>query len=30
MEKVDGDGTVIGFPVLRVSALKEKPLEVAL
>ena len=30
MEKVDENGTVIGFSVLRVSALKEKPLEVAL
>ena len=30
MEKVDEDGTVLGFSVLKVSALKEKPLEVAL
>ncbi len=30
MEKVDEDGNVLGFSVLRVSALKEKPLEVAL
>jgi uncharacterized protein YuzE len=30
MEKVDQQGNVIGFSVLRVSALKEKPLEVAL
>lgn len=30
MEKVDEQGNVIGFSVLRVSALKEKPLEVAL
>jgi hypothetical protein len=30
MEKVDEDGTVLGFSVLKVSALKEKPLEVTL
>lgn len=30
MEKVDQQGNVIGFSVLRVSALKKKPLEVAL
>lgn len=30
MEKVDEAGNVLGFSVLRVSALKEKPLEVAL
>jgi uncharacterized protein YuzE len=30
MEKVDEDGNVLGFSVLRVSALKEKPLEFAL
>lgn len=30
MEKVDGHGNVLGFSVLRVSALKRKPLEVAL
>jgi uncharacterized protein YuzE len=30
MEKVDSDGNVIGFSVLKVSALKERPLEVAL
>jgi hypothetical protein len=30
MEKVDEDGNTLGFSVLRVSALKEKPLEVAL
>jgi uncharacterized protein YuzE len=30
MEKVDEQGNVIGFSVLRVSALKERPLEVAL
>jgi hypothetical protein len=30
MEKVDADGNVLGFSVLRVSTLKEKPLEVAL
>jgi uncharacterized protein YuzE len=30
MEKVDEQGNVLGFSVLRVSALKEKPLEIAL
>ena len=30
MEKVDEQGNVIGFSVLRVSALKKRPLEVAL
>lgn len=30
MEKVDEDGNVIGFSVLRVSSLKKTPLEVAL
>lgn len=30
MEKVDADGKVIGFSVLRVSALKSAPLEVSL
>ena len=30
MEKVDEQGNVIGFSVLRVSALKKSPLEVAL
>ena len=30
MEKVDEQGNIIGFSVLRVSALKQKPLEVAL
>ena len=30
MEKVDQDGNVIGFSVLRVSVLKKTPLEVAL
>jgi uncharacterized protein YuzE len=30
MEKVDDDGNVLGFSVLRVSAMKEKPLDVAL
>ncbi len=30
MEKVDTEGNILGFSVLRVSALKEKPLEVAL
>ena len=30
MEKIDNDGNVIGFSVLHVSALKEKPLEVVL
>lgn len=30
MERVDEDGNVIGFSVLRVSSLKNAPLEVAL
>jgi hypothetical protein len=30
MEKVDEEGHVIGFSVLRVSAMRDKPLEVAL
>jgi len=30
MEKVDEQGNLLGFSVLRVSALREKPLEVAL
>ena len=30
MEKVDDDGNVLGFSVLRVSALKRMPVEVAL
>ncbi|MGH7812925.1 MAG: DUF2283 domain-containing protein [Candidatus Binataceae bacterium] len=30
MEKVDADGNVIGFSVLKVSALKQNPIEVAL
>jgi len=30
MEKVDQDGNVIGFSVLRISSLKGAPLEVAL
>ena len=30
MEKVDTHGRILGFSVLRVSALKRKPLEVAL
>ncbi len=30
MEKVDNDGNVIGFSVLAVSKLSDKPLEVAL
>ena len=30
MEKIDEEGNVLGFSVLRVSALKEKPLEVIL
>lgn len=30
MEKVDQDGNVLGFSVLRVSALKQAPLEVSL
>ena len=30
MEKVDNEGNVLGFSVLRVSALKRVPLDVAL
>ena len=30
MEKVDDEGNVLGFSVLRVSAMKEKPLDMAL
>ena len=30
MEKVDEQGNVLGFSVLRVSAMREKPLQVAL
>ena len=30
MEKVDQQGNVLGFSVLRVSAMREKPLDVAL
>jgi Protein of unknown function (DUF2283) len=30
MEKIDDQGNILGFSVLRVSALKEKPLEVTL
>ena len=30
MEKIDDQGNVLGFSVLRVSALQTKPLEVAL
>ena len=30
MERVDEDGNVIGFSVLRVSSLRKAPLEVAL
>jgi uncharacterized protein YuzE len=30
MEKVDSDGNVIGFSILKVSALKQHPLDVAL
>ena len=30
MEKVDQEGNIIGFSILRVSALKNAPLEVAL
>jgi len=30
MEKVDEEGNILGFSVLKVSALKNKPLEVAL
>jgi uncharacterized protein YuzE len=30
MEKVDDQGNILGFSVLRVSALRESPLEIAL
>ena len=30
MEKVDDEGNVLGFSVLRVSAMREKPLDMAL
>ena len=30
MEKIDSEGNVIGFSVLKVSALKEHPIDVAL
>jgi len=30
MEKVDAEGNILGFSVLRVSSLADKPLEVAL
>ena len=30
MEKVDADGNILGFSVLKVSALQESPLEIAL
>jgi len=30
MEKVDEEGNILGFSVLRVSALKQKPLDVVL
>jgi hypothetical protein len=30
MEKVDADGNVIGFSVLKVSSLKEHPIDIAL
>jgi len=30
MEKVDAEGNVIGFSVLKVSALKKRPIDVAL
>jgi uncharacterized protein YuzE len=30
MEKVDAEGKILGFSVLRVSSIKEQPLEVAL
>jgi hypothetical protein len=30
MEKVDADGNVLGFSVLRVSTVKDAPLEVSL
>ena len=30
MEKVDEEGNIIGFSILKVSALKEKPLSISL
>jgi len=30
MEKVDEEGNIIGFSILKVSALKEKPFSIAL
>ena len=30
MEKVDDEGNILGFSVLRVSAMREKPLDIAL
>ena len=30
MEKVDDEGNILGFSVLRVTAMKERPLEVTL
>ena len=30
MEKVDEEGNIIGFSILKVSALREKPLSIAL
>jgi len=30
MEKVDEQGNILGFSVLKVSALRQKPLEIAL
>jgi hypothetical protein len=30
MEKVDAEGNILGFSVLKVSALREQPLEVTL
>lgn len=30
MEKVDEAGNILGFSVLRISALKQKPLEISL
>jgi uncharacterized protein YuzE len=30
MEKIDAEGNILGFSVLKVSALSKKPLEVAL
>lgn len=30
MEKVDDEGNIIGFSILKVSALKEKPLSISL